>query len=159
MPCAVAGETERKEILVKVQSYIIKFVILKNRSNICINKPLYNALHQNKPHFVDSVIFVALPASYKHTVIIAGESYTADDGCNSCSCTRDQDTNGLVAMCTYMLCPDQPPNLCVANGVTYQEGMSMNLLLYFARYTWWRHIESDKTTSIYNVSTRVLSKK
>ena len=61
-------------------------------------------------------------------IVVTGESFTADDGCNSCFCSRTEEGN-LVATCTLMLCPDEPENQCVANGVTYQEGMSLHLLL------------------------------
>ena len=46
-----------------------------------------------------------------------------------------------------MLCPDEPENQCVANGVTYQEGMSMQLLLHF--YT---HNILENGTNIPNIN-------
>ena len=51
--------------------------------------------------------------------IASGESFTAEDGCNTCHCEENPDGT-LVAICTSMACIND--NLCVANNITYSEG-------------------------------------
>ena len=55
-----------------------------------------------------------------------GETYTAEDGCNTCSCSALPGGH-LVPACTVRVCPEEPENHCIANGVTYQAGKIMIL--------------------------------
>ena len=50
---------------------------------------------------------------------LSGQSFTAEDGCNTCHCEENPDGT-LVAICTSMACIND--NLCVANNITYSEG-------------------------------------
>ena len=74
--------------------------------------------------------------NWRFCFVILGETYTAEDGCNTCHCTRMPDDN-LVPTCTIMMCPE-PENQCTANGVTYQEGRYQyrSGCYWFSCYTW-----------------------
>ena len=56
----------------------------------------------------------------------SGDTYLADDGCNTCSCTLSPRSMTLVPACTMKLCPPG----CMANGRLYLPGTVFDIYPY-----------------------------
>ena len=61
----------------------------------------------------DTSINVDITCDVNGEVYAIGESYDAADGCNTCTCTADEE-GGASVQCTEMGCPEPEPTGCSA---------------------------------------------
>ena len=79
-----------------------------------------------------AVIVLSRSWAFNTRFILSGYTFTAEDGCNTCFCSKSPSSGNMyIAGCTLKACPKpldmdlkaSPEDECYANGVQYYDGM------------------------------------